>query len=48
MDPVEVNTHDLRQEAEWIAAPYGIYDVGRNLSRIGLGPASQDRVKTSQ
>lgn len=39
-DPVEVNAHDFRQDAECIAAPYGIYDVGRNHGLVYVGTSA--------
>ena len=39
-DPVSVNAHDFRQDAECIAAPYGIYDVARNHGLIYVGTSS--------
>jgi hypothetical protein len=39
-DPVEVNAHDFRQDAECIAAPYGIYDVGRNHGMVYVGTSA--------
>ena len=40
LDPVEVNAHDFRQDAECIAAPYGIYDVARNHGFIYVGTSA--------
>jgi hypothetical protein len=42
-DPVEVNAHDFRQDAEYIAAPYGLYglyDVGRNHGIVYVGTSA--------
>ena len=39
-DPVEVNAHDFRQDAECIASPYGIYDVTRNHGFVYIGTSA--------
>lgn len=39
-NPVEVNAHDSRQDAECIPAPYGIYDVGRNHGMVYVGTSA--------
>jgi len=40
LDPVEVNAHDFRQDAECIAAPYGIYDLARNHGLVYVGTSA--------
>lgn len=38
--PVKVADHDFRSQAEGIAAPYGIYDVGANRGSVYVGISS--------
>ena len=37
---VEVNAHDFRQDAQCIAAPYGIYDIARNHGLVYVGTSA--------
>ena len=39
-EPTDVNAHDFRQDAECIAAPYGIYDLARNHGFVYVGTSS--------
>ena len=39
-DPIEVNAHDFPQDALCKAAPYGVYDVGRNQGFVHIGISS--------
>jgi hypothetical protein len=39
-EPMEVNAHDFPQDALCKAAPYGVYDVGRNHGFIHVGVSS--------
>lgn len=39
-EPIEVNAHDFPQDALCKAAPYGVYDVGRNHGFIHVGISS--------
>jgi hypothetical protein len=39
-DPIEVNAHDFPQDALCKAAPYGVYDVGRNHGFVHVGISS--------
>lgn len=39
-EPDEVNAHDFRQDAECIAAPYGIYDIARNHGFVYVGTSA--------
>ncbi len=41
MQPRIVNDHDFRSQADGIAIPYGVYDVGANLGSVFIG-ASHD------
>lgn len=38
--PIEVNAHDFPQDALCKAAPYGIYDIGRNEGFVHVGISS--------
>ena len=38
--PIEVNAHDFAQDALCKAAPYGVYDVGRNHGFVHVGISS--------
>lgn len=38
--PLQVNAHDFRSDAECIASPYGIYEVGRNKGFVCIGTSS--------
>jgi len=38
--PVPVNDHDFRSQADGIATPYGIYDVGANRGSVYVGISS--------
>lgn len=35
--PVPVNTHDFRSDADGLAVPYGVYDVGANHGSLYVG-----------
>ena len=39
-EPIEVNAHDFPQDALCKAAPYGVYDVGRNHGFVHIGISS--------
>jgi hypothetical protein len=39
-EPIEVNAHDFPQDAVCKAAPYGVYDVGRNDGFVYVGTSS--------
>ncbi len=39
-EPIEVNAHDFPQDALCKAAPYGVYDVGRNHGFVHVGISS--------
>ena len=39
-EPIEVNAHDFPQDALCQAAPYGVYDVGRNHGFVHVGISS--------
>jgi hypothetical protein len=39
-EPIEVNAHDFPQDALFKAAPYGVYDVGRNHGFVHVGISS--------
>lgn len=39
-EPIEVNAHDFPQDALCKAAPYGVYDVGRNQGFVHVGVSS--------
>lgn len=39
-EPIEVNAHDFPQDALCQAAPYGVYDVGRNQGFVQVGLSS--------
>ena len=39
-EPIEVNAHDFPQDALCKAAPYGVYDVGRNHGFVHVGVSS--------
>ena len=39
-EPIEVNAHDFPQDALCQAAPYGVYDVGRNQGFVHVGISS--------
>jgi len=39
-EPIEVNAHDFPQDALCKAAPYGVYDVGRNDGFVHVGLSS--------
>jgi hypothetical protein len=39
-EPVRVNAHDFRSDAECIAAPYGVYDPKRNTGFVFVGTSS--------
>ena len=40
IEPIEVNAHDFPQDALCKAAPYGVYDVGRNHGFVHVGLSS--------
>ena len=37
----EVNAHDFRQDAEYRAVPYGIYDTARNEGHVCVGTSAE-------
>jgi hypothetical protein len=37
---VEVHAHDFRKDARCIAAPYGVYDIGRNHGSVYVGTSA--------
>jgi hypothetical protein len=39
-DPIPVNAHDFRSDAQCIAAPYGVYDAERNTGFVFVGTSS--------
>ena len=39
-EPIEVNAHDFPQDALYKAAPYGVYDIGRNHGFVHIGISS--------
>lgn len=39
-EPIEVNAHDFPQDALCKAAPYGVYDMGRNHGFVHVGISS--------
>jgi hypothetical protein len=40
VQPIQVNDHDFRSDAEGMAVPYGIYDTQANRGKIILGASS--------
>jgi hypothetical protein len=40
-EPIRTNDHDFRSDAEAIAVPYGLYDVGANVGTLVVGTSSE-------
>lgn len=40
-EPIRTNDHDFRSDAEAIAVPYGVYDVGANVGTVVVGTSSE-------
>ena len=36
-DPVDVNTHDFKDQEKGSAAPYGVYDLMKNEAWVSVG-----------
>jgi hypothetical protein len=39
--PIRTNDHDFRSDADAIAVPYGLYDVGANVGTVVVGTSSE-------